>query len=232
MRIINFGTPEPVLFRLSDYPGLTAGLRIAGNINAKTDDAAREQMLRTMCLTLLRETLAGYDDKFAKNDLARLRPELSHTLSDKLTERSGIKCSISIVSMTFDEQTQKIMNDIDKMQKMSDPAYAAAELERAMKQAQETAAKNGMSQQDIENLKNMPMPDLPPLPDTNDPLARAQAVAEQARLVRQMAASAPAGSIAPIAASAATAARPKFCANCGQKLPESGKFCPNCGAKI
>lgn len=231
---VNWGTPDSIPFRLSDYPRLTAGLRVAGSISAETDDEARGQSLRTTCASLLNETLAGYGDKVSKDGLARLTPELCRTLSDKLTERTGITCSVNIVSLSLDEQTQKIINDMDRAQKMSDPAYAAAELERAMKQAQETAMKNGMSQEDIQRMaqQGINMPDLPPLPDTDDPIARAKAVMEQAERVKQMAKSAPIASAAPIAAAPHSAQRPKFCANCGQRLPESGNFCPNCGNKI
>ena len=229
---VNWGTTDPIPFRLSDYSGFTARLRVAGSISAETDDEARGQYLRTTCASLLNETLAGYSDKVSKDDLARLTPELCRTLSGKLTERTGITCSVNIVSLSLDEQTQKIINDMDRAQKMSDPAYAAAELERAMKQAQETAMKNGMSQEDIQRMaqQGIKMPDLPPLPDTDDPMARAKAVMEQNELIKQMAMT---GSLtAASSQSAQAASRPKFCANCGQRLPESGNFCPNCGTKI
>lgn len=248
---VNWGTPDPVSFRLSDYSGLTARLRGAGTINAETDDKERGQYLKSLCVSLLKETLAGYGDKVAKDDLAGLVPELCRTLSDKLTERSGVRCSVRIVSLSFDDETQKLINDMDKMKKMSDPAYAAAELEKAMKQARETAEKNGTP---IPDPQSMSMPELPPIPDSSDPIARAKAVADfvNSHTIQSSALHseevfdggyagrfenpASTGFITPQAMNPGTvstaSARPKFCGSCGNRLPETGNFCPNCGSKI
>ena len=111
------------------------------------------------------------------------------------------------------------------MEKMKDPAYAAAELERAMQQARETAEKNGI---DLSALQNMPMPDMPAVSETDDTLARAQAMAAHYDQLKKAAAAAPVYA----AAAQQTAPRPVFCGSCGGKLPESCNFCPNCGAKI
>ena len=186
-------------------------------------------------------TLAGIIGEFSGNipyrDLPDKYGEIGDTVSEKLTEKMQFSCVATLTALTPDESSARLLEQIEKMKKFSDPAYAAAEFERAMKQAQETAEKNGISMQDIQNT---PLPDLPPLPDTNDPLERAKAIAAQAEQIKKMAMSgSPAG--APAAAAAAPAAhaaaapfiqRPKFCTSCGGKLPESGNFCPDCGAKI
>ena len=138
-------------------------------------------------------------------------------------------CKASLTALTPDERSAKFLENAALMEKMKDPAFAAAEMERALQKARETAEKNGISMPDIQNMK---MPDLPPLPDTDDPIARANAIMERQKMLDQMAKNgifAPAAQVAPVAPAAA---RPKFCTNCGKPLPAAGNFCPDCGNKI
>ncbi len=246
MTRFNFGTPNPVPCRLSDYPGLTVRVRVAGSINAGTDDEARGQQLKMMCLTLLNETLAGYGDKLSKDDFEKLTPELDRTLSDKLTARSEINCEVRIVSLSFDDQTQKMIDHMDLAKKMSDPEYAAKKLAEA-----EQAAREALERQKQENALNgqsingdcvpplgigpgeMPfgmMPDTVDIGDIKSITPAAPAMPDydaQWDKIRE--------SIPPIpqpVTGIMANNRPKFCRNCGKPLPETGNFCGECGQPI
>ena len=221
MIVFSFHTDKPLPFydkSLSAHISLLADW----TVEADTNDDHYRSTLPLHTEAAMNYVIFGYDNKCGFDELSHKLNEISAAVSEKLTAQSGFRCSARLNALRPDEKSEQFIKQREYVHKMSDPAYAAAELEKAMKKAQETAAKNGMSQQDIENLKNAPLPDFPPLPDTDDPLERAKAISAQVEQMKQMA------SGAPVNASP----RPKFCAYCGNALPASGNFCPNCGAKI
>ena len=221
MIVINFHTDKPLPFLDKE---LRAHINLLADwtVEADTDDDHYRTTLPLHTEAAMNYVIFGYENKCGFNELSQKLDEISAAVSEKLTAQSGFRCTAKLNALRPDDRSAEFMKQRELAQKMSDPAYAAAELEKAMKKAQKTAAKNGMSQQDIENLKNMPLPDLPPLPDTDDPLERAKAITARVEQMKQMAAS----------NSFAAAPRPKFCAYCGSALPAGGNFCPNCGAKI
>ena len=213
-------------------------------VRADTDDEHYKTTIPLQTDMTLTDILNGYNGDVPFRELTDKYGEIGDTVSEKLTEKMQFSCVATLTALTPDESSARLIEQIEKMKKFSDPAYAAAEFERAMKQAQETAEKNGMSVQDIQNIQNAPLPDLPPLPDTSDPLERAKAITARVEQMKQMSmngsfAAAPAAAAvaapaapAPAAPAAPFIQRPKFCASCGSRLPESGNFCPDCGAKI
>lgn len=240
-------------FSLNGVPFMLSGynchvmLEAGGIIDIMTDDEGLASRVKADVLLAVQSRLQPYSGKTALDEIPDMTINIEQEVTEEIARTAGTDIMLKFDYILPDERSQKLLDDMDKMKKFSDPAYAAAELERAMKQAQETAEKNGMSMQDIRNLQNAPLPDLPPLPDTNDPLERAKAIAEQQRMLKEMAMSGSfAAAPAAAAASAAPAApaqpapapaapfirRPKFCTSCGSRLPESGNFCPDCGAKI
>ncbi len=230
MITINFHTDKPLPF-LDKELGTHIGLLAGWTVEADTDDDHYRNTLPLHTEAAMNYVIFGYENKCGFNELSQELDEISAAVSEKLTAQSGFRCTAKLTELRPDERSAQFMKQRELAQKMSDPAYAAAELEKAMKKAQETAAKNGMSQQDIENLKNMPLPDLPPIPDDLDPIARAQAISARMEQMKQMAMNT-SFAAAPAAQNAQSAPRPKFCAYCGSALPASGSFCPNCGAKI
>ena len=213
-------------------------LEAGGIIDIMTDDEGAASRIKADVLSAVQSRMLPYSGKTMLDEIPDMTINIEQEVTEEIARTNGTDIILKFDYILPDERSQKILDDMDKMKKFSDPAYAAAELERAMKQAKETAMKNGLTEQDIQNLQNAPMPDLPPLPDTNDPLERAKAITAQVEQMKQMAMN---GSFAvPAATAAAPAAaqsvqpapRPKFCTSCGSKLPESGKFCPDCGAKI
>lgn len=225
MKMFNFGTPNPVPIRLSDYPGLTARLRVAGTINAETDEESRGQMLKTICLTLLNETFAGYGDRFAKDDIARLTPELSRILSEKLTERSGITCHVSIVSMSLDEETQKIIDGLDFAAKMSDPEFAAKKIAEA-----EEEAKKALERRQALLDRAITSNDISFKGDCTPPYGNMMMPAGVQPGTSEMNKNRP--PVPQPVVGIMAGHRPKFCANCGKPLPETGNFCGECGKPI
>lgn len=131
-----FGTRDPITFTLSDYPGLTARLRCAGSITCEdTDSYGTANELRDMCLSLLGETMAEYSGKISYNQFVQIRPELCAKLSGKLSERADMECTVDIVTMSLDEQSEKIIRDTDRKRQMSDPEYAAIKLAESEEEA-------------------------------------------------------------------------------------------------
>ena len=173
----------------------------------------------------LNDVLYEYSRTVPYSALAEKYDEISTVVSEKMTEKLRLPCTAKLISLKPDERSAKMMEQLALMEKMKDPAYAAEQMERAMQQARETAEKNGI---DLSALQNMPMPDMPAVSETDDTLARAQAMAAHYEQLKKAAAAAPVYA----AAAQQTAPRPVFCGSCGGKLPESGNFCPNCGAKI
>lgn len=229
-------------FSLNGVPFMLAGynchimLETGGIIDVMTDDENIASRLKADVLLSVQSHLLPYSGKTSLEELPDMAINVEQEVTEELTRTTGTDFIMKFDYFLPDDRSRKIIDDIDKMKKFSDPAFAAAELERAMKQAQETAKKNGI---DPSTLQNMKMPDLPPLPETDDPLARAKAITAQFEQMKQTAMN---GSLAvpPAAAAGVVPAlqdlpsqpRPKFCANCGARLPESGNFCPNCGNKI
>ena len=215
-------------FSLNGVPFMLAGynchimLETGGIIDVMTDDENIASRLKADVLLSVQSHLLPYSGKTSLEELPDMAINVEQEVTEELTRTTGTDFIMKFDYFLPDDRSQKIIDDIDKMKKFSDPAFAAAELERAMKQAQETAKKNGI---DPSALQNMKMPDLPPLTETDDPLARAKAIAAQVDQMKQMTMN---GSFTATAA----APRLKFCANCGARLPESGNFCPNCGNKI
>jgi hypothetical protein len=234
-------------FSLNGVPFMLSGynchvmLEAGGIIDIMTDDEGEASRIKAAVISSVQSHILPYSGKKMLDEIPDMTINIEQEVTEEIAHTTGADIILKFDYILPDESSQKLLDDMDKMKKFSDPAYAAAELERAMKQAQETAMKNGMTQQDIRNLQNAPLPDLPPLPDTNDPLERAKAISAQFDQMKQMAVS---GSLAAPAAPAAPAGvvpalkdlppqpRPKFCCNCGSRLPESGNFCPNCGTKI
>ncbi len=222
-------------------------LKLTAEWYVRTEAAEdRKTIIESYTAMMAAEALLRYEGNVSFSELADRYGEISDTVSEKLTDKLQVSCVVSLTGLKPDESSARIIDQMERMKKFSDPAFAAAEMERAMKQAKETAEKNGIS---VEDLKNAPLPDLPPIPDTSDPLERAKAIAARNEQLRQMATGGPhvAPSVpVPAPASAPTPAptpapavqavpfvkRPKFCTSCGNKLPESGNFCPNCGNKI
>ena len=215
---VNFGTSSPVPFRFSDYSGTSLMLTAFGTISAETDDETLSDRLRDIALHSLSRNLRKYEETVTLDELLSVSSQLGSDISRDVSDKSGVNCTVTIEGITPDERSKSIIADMDRMKKFSDPAYAAAEMERAMKQAKETAERSGIPMPDPQNIN---IPDMPTLPDADtDPVARAMAITEHLEKLKQMSLSAPAAS------------RPKFCGNCGSALPESGRFCPNCGKPV
>ncbi len=215
-------------FMLSDHERLMVNIEAGGIIDIRTDDPGEAQLIKDEAVMSIKDHIMSYSGTAALDELADTGAKIEAEVSEEIKARSGKECIVVFEYFLPDENSQEMIDNVEKMQRMSDPAVAAAELEKALKKAQETAAKNGISMQDIQN---MSMPDLPPLPDGSDPLALANALLERNKTLRQMAVSAPAAGCEPKPENVQPSPRPKFCANCGSRLPESGNFCPNCGAK-
>ena len=243
MTRFNFGTIAPIPFELSDYPGLTVKMRVAGSISAGTDDETRGQMLRTICLSQLAETLDGYSGKITKDEVAGIAPELCRTLSDKLTAQTGLDCTVSLVSLSPDERSQKLMGDAELAGKMYGPDYTAkikAEAEEEAKKTlewQKTLLDSVITSNDI-SFKGDCAPPMPvgmtgTMPVGIAEAQKAKAAAEEGSApynsemwdkIRE--------SIPAIPQPAAAKNRPRFCTDCGHPLPQTGNFCPNCGKAI
>lgn len=221
---------DRIPFFLSDHDRLSINLEAGGIIDVRTDDDSMAERIKTAAVESINEHIAEYYDKASLDELPDVGIRLEGEISEELKSKFGTDCAVVFEHFAPDERSQKMIDDMERMKKFSDPAFAAAELERAMKQAQETALKNGMSPEELQRMMQQPVqtPDLPPIPDGLDPLARAQAIAERQKQLEQMAKT---GTFAA-AQAAPQAQRPKFCGSCGSKLPESGNFCPNCGNKI
>ncbi|MBR5089612.1 MAG: zinc ribbon domain-containing protein [Ruminiclostridium sp.] len=226
---------DHLMLRISDCNNMSFTFESGGIVDIATDDpSTAERVLSDVISSINTHTLAS--DGVRLDEVPELTVRLEEEIAGEIKSRYGIDCAVKFDYMLPDESSQKMIDDMERMKKMSDPAYAAAELERAMKQAQETALKNGMTMQDIQNLQNAPLPEFKPLPDTDDPLERAKAITAQVEQMKQMAMNgslgAPAAAAVPAVNVQPPQSRPNFCYNCGKKLPESGNFCPNCGTKI
>lgn len=243
-----FHTETRIPFRLSDYDNCLIWLEAGGIMDIMTDNEDEAERMVKTALTEIYDRLPSYESKTALAELPDVAASLEQEVSEKLKQQSGKDCAVVFDYLLPDEHSQKLLDNMDKMKKFSDPAYAAAELERAMKQARETAEKNGtipagLSQEEFEKIIKSDC--VPPLgkgspsligigndiPDgVTDPLARAQAITAQVKAMEKSAMGVPIAAPAPEPAQSAP--RPKFCGICGSKLPETGKFCPNCGSKI
>lgn len=240
MKELTFRTDKPIMYYdrvLGGSIRVTADFKVA----ADTDDESCERMIPLYAAMALYDVFGEYGRTVPYKELSEKYADISAAVSEKLTEKANCSCRAELTALTPDEVSAKFLEDMALMEKMKDPAFAAAEMERALKQAQETAEKNGMSLSDIQNMK---MPDLPPIPDDPDPIARAQAISDHMKMLGQTANKEVfdgrigdheprvIGPEDPLFKVASAAPRPKFCMNCGHKLPESGNFCPDCGTKI
>lgn len=223
MTELKFRTEKPAAY-FDRSKNMTIMLNAEFVLRADTDDGHCGSMMPLYASAALTDVLGEYERTVPYSELSGRYAEISRIVSEKLTEKINVPCTAELVSLEPDEFSAKMIKQLELAEKMKDPAFAAAELERAMQQARETAEKNGI---DLSALQNMPMPDMPAASETDDTLARAQAMAAHYEQLKKAAA-------APVYAAAAqqTAPRPVFCGSCGGKLPESGNFCPNCGAKI
>ena len=184
MTELNFHTDTP--FPYFD-PELNTNIYLLADwtVLADTEKEIDKSTIPFYTATMMNNVLPEYSGKLPYKELPGRYDEINAAVSAKLTEKMSLRCDVKLRSFKPDERSAKFIEQLELTNKMKDPAYAAAELERAMQKARETAEKNGI---DLSSPENMKMPDLPPLPETDDPLARAQAIAAQAEKIRKMAA--------------------------------------------
>jgi membrane protease subunit (stomatin/prohibitin family) len=197
------------------------------------------------------EFISALQPAFAKLSDLEIRPNqlvahttemeaaLNEALSDKWKKLRGLEVvSVAMGSVTLPEEDQEMIKQAQKTAILRDPTMAAATLVGAQSEAMKTAAGNsagaftgfmgmgmamnqgqGMNAQQLYQMGQGQQPQ------------QAQAQQQAPQQAPNAFAGAAAGQTTDQTASGAA---PKFCPNCGFKLPNPGqaKFCPNCGFKL
>ncbi len=260
MSIMTFKSDTPIIY-YDESIKLHLTLTASWEVESEAKNEYETSTIKLFVLSTLTDMLREYQRSVPFRDLSLKYDEISFMISEKLTAKMQFPCQARLTALTPDDRSAQMMKLIAEKERLSDPAVMAAEYEKAMRKAQETAEKNGLNIQDI---VNQPMPDLPQMPDSiTDPLERAKAMSEYMDKLKQTAVSpaspepkamtqeeqrkaiiggmlsddrsykpnAPAQA-GSMGANTMAQYRPKFCKHCGTKLPPTGNFCGNCGKSI
>ena len=164
-----YGTPNAVPFRVVDANcnlDIDIGMRcfgeysykitnpllfytnVCGNFKSVYNRSELESQLKTELLTALQPAFAkisamGVRYSEIPGHTMELADALNETLSKKWKDLRGIEIvSIGISSITADEETEKMIRELQRNAAFKDPAMAAANLAGAQAQAMTDAAKN------------------------------------------------------------------------------------------
>lgn len=261
MSVMNFNSDTPIIY-YDESLKLHLTLNAAWEVESEVKDEYQNNTIKLFVSSMLCDMLREYQRSVPFKELSRKYDEISFTVSEKLTEKMQFPCRARLTALTPDDRSAEILKLTAEKERLSDPAVMAAEIEKAMQKARETAEKNGMN---LDDIMNQPLPEMPELPD--DPLERAKALTEHYEKLKQTAntparpdpktmspeeqrkaiiggmasddrsynpnAPKPAAFMGMGAAGNTTAQyRPKFCTSCGFRLPPTGNFCGNCGKSV
>ena len=209
---VKFGTPAPIPYRLPEFGGLRIFLRSLGSITADTDEERMKDIIRNDALLMLSQHLTEHSEKTGYDDFPSLCEELGDRISGELTAKHGFNCAVSIDSITPDEDSQRKIDALS----MTDFSAIGGSICVDVSYKPDCVPPWGTG------MGSMMLTGFP------GALGKPDIAGSEPELMPQV--------TRPDIVSSGTPAQhyqPKFCPECGNKLPEFRvNFCPECGNKL